>query len=191
MEARHLVLTWPIPEASQNDHAALMAAAQWLNIQFFADDTLKQQTGQTLAATDLVTPEGAFFCVSASLRPEAQSDEVRKRAQIHIGRLTADADVAGQVARFGTQLAFSLQQIPNPAQVLAQARANVTRAMLEGNLGLFFAMNVHRYGANREKLAKRLSSLSPTDIQKAAAKYLGEEGRTLCVIRPAAEAKAK
>jgi hypothetical protein len=37
LDARHLVLTWPIPHFGQDDYAALIAAAQWLNMQFYSD----------------------------------------------------------------------------------------------------------------------------------------------------------
>src|SRR2546430_6611920 len=71
LDARHLVLTWPIPSLDHADYPALLVAAQWLNMQFFGDEGLKQLTGMTLAGVDLTTPEGNFFFVSASLRPGA------------------------------------------------------------------------------------------------------------------------
>jgi predicted Zn-dependent peptidase len=40
LNARHLLLTWPIPDHRSADHAALMVAAQCLNMQMFGDAEL-------------------------------------------------------------------------------------------------------------------------------------------------------
>lgn len=45
MDAHHLVLTWPIPSPGEGEYAALMAAAQWLNTQFFADKFAQRNRG--------------------------------------------------------------------------------------------------------------------------------------------------
>src|SRR5205823_4954478 len=112
LDARHLVLTWPIPIpwafSSEADVAALMVGAQWLNMQFFSDAQLRQQTGQVLAGTDLVTPGGNFFYVSASLRPGAAFADVQKKIQIQVARLTAADTDLRQIPVVGRQLASSL-----------------------------------------------------------------------------------
>ena len=37
LNARHLVMSWPMPAANTEDFAPLLAAAQWLNMRFFSD----------------------------------------------------------------------------------------------------------------------------------------------------------
>jgi hypothetical protein len=63
LNARHLLLTWPIPDFHQPDHAALIVAAQCLNQSLYG-----QLKGSSFAGADLATPEGCFFYVSTALR---------------------------------------------------------------------------------------------------------------------------
>ena len=43
LNARHLILTWPIPQPDSADYPALCAAAQWLNMKFLSDPELKNR----------------------------------------------------------------------------------------------------------------------------------------------------
>ena len=47
--------------------------------------------------------------------------------------------------------------------------------MLEGNVGLQFAMNAYRYGAHRTDLARALSSVTASDVQRVVKGYLAVE----------------
>ena len=142
MDAHHLVMTWPIPDPGHEDYAALMAAAQWLNTQFFSDVWLKEAAGLTLAGADLFLPEGTFFYVSASLRPPGQPEVIEKKLQVHLNQLAANGE---KVAQLGSQLSFSLRRVPNPATLRAQASSEMSPAMIEANAGLWLATQVHRY----------------------------------------------
>lgn len=188
MDAHHLVQTWPIPDPSHQDYAALLAAAQWLNMQLFSDASLKEVAGLTLAGADLFIPEGTFFYISASLRPPGQTEVIEKQVRAHLSRLAANGEAAAQL---GPQLAFSMRQVPNLAAIQAQAAPGVSRSMIEGNAGLWFATLAHRYKANREDLAKRLGRVSRAEIQNAVGKYLTDERRTVTIVRPGVEAKTK
>ena len=60
----------------------------------------------------------------------------------------------------------------------------MTPAMIEGNIGLAYAMNVHRYGPHREAVARSLAAVSTTTIHRAATKHLTASNATLCKITP-------
>ena len=136
LDARHLLLTWPVPGPEAADFPALLTAAQWLNVQFSSDDELKKSTGMTLAGANLATPEGQFLYVSASLRPGISFANVQARLDRHL-RALSTSDQALQLAPIlAKQQAESLAHLPDPSSMKGQLPPNVTIAMVEMNLGL-------------------------------------------------------
>jgi hypothetical protein len=191
LDARHLVLTWPMPDTTQDDYAALMVTAPWLTMQFFSDEKLKPLVGMVLADTDLSTPEGNFFYISASLRPSATFEGVQKQLRASLGRLTANAGGLNDIPMVSQQLAFSLTQVPDLDVLMSRAPLHVSRAMAEGSLGLRLCLNVHRYGPQREALAKKLLGISPEKVRQATAIFLAQEKGSVTTIRPIAESLKK
>lgn len=184
LEARHLLLTWPIPGFEVGDYAQLMVAGQLLSMEFAsAPKKLKQQVGMALSGADLVTPEGNFFYISASLKPGATFEEVRKQLQATLDRLCAGQGL-DQAADFGKQLAFSITQVADPSAFTSSLPPGMTTAMMEGNIGLMFGLNVHRYGAERETLARNLAATTPAKVRQAVQKYLSVTGCSVCTIQP-------
>jgi len=182
LDARHLLLTWPIPDFRQEDHAALMVTAQLLNMALPSDSQLPGQTGMTFAGADLATPEGSYFYVSASLRPGSNFDEVRKAIHAHVARIASDAGELSQSALIGRQLAISLTELPSVEMIKAQAPPGVSLAMIEGNMGLQLGMHEHRYGAQRVILMKQLSSVTAGEVQQTVRAYLAQEKSSVCTL---------
>src|SRR5207247_1527217 len=98
LDAGHLLATWPIPDFRQPDHAALMVAAQWLNMQLASDPDLEPQIGMAFAGADLTTPEGSFFFISAALRPGAEVDAARKAILRQVEWLATSVGESAQTA---------------------------------------------------------------------------------------------
>lgn len=182
LEARHLLMTWRIPVSHQPEHAALMVAAQWLTMQLAMDQDLKSQTGMAFAEADLATPEGNFFLVSASLRPGAEFEAVRKAVLKQVENLATKQ--MPQMTMFGRQLAGNLTEIPDPQMLKAQLPAGMSLAMLEGNLGLQMGLREHRYANHKANLAKDLAAISPSKVQQAARAHLTVEKAATCRLRP-------
>lgn len=183
LEARHLLLTWRIPDFRQPGHAALMVAAQGLTMRLAMDQELKSQIGVAFAGADLATPEGDFFFVSASLRPGADFEAVRKAIVTQVESLASQE--IPQAAMIGRQFAASLTEVPNPRALKAQAPAGMSEAMLEGNLGLQMGLYEHRYGSHKASLAKDLAAVTPKKLQEAARAHLTTEQAATCRLRPA------
>lgn len=186
LNARHLLLTWPIPAVADEHYPALMVAGHWLMMKFFSDAELKKHTGMVLAGADLTTPEGNFFYVSASLKPDASFDDVTRQIERHLQSLSSDRAVLAEAIMIGQQLSYQLTTPPDPAMYKAQA-PNVSEAMIEGNIGLQWAMQDFRYGEHRAGLAKELAAVTAEKIHQAAAKYLAKERRSVCSIEPKAK----
>jgi predicted Zn-dependent peptidase len=183
LDARHLLLTWPLPDFGDPDFAPLMAASQWLTMQYFNDSELKKLIGQTFAGADLVTPEGNYFFVSASLRPGAAFADVEKALRRPLSKLSDTQIDSFRLGMLGRQLSSSLTVVGDPALMMRQMPSGMTAAMVEGNIGLAFGMNVHRYGADREKLARNLAKASGAAVRGAMGRYLREGKGGVCQIK--------
>ena len=189
LDARHLLLTWPIPGPDDEAHAALMAAAQWLNSSMYADQELRKLAGMVMAGADLALPEGDFFYVSAAIRPGASFADVQARLEKKLDALRAGGKTAGQMAARARMLATRLTVPTDPAKIKAHSPKHITQAMIEGNLGLQWGMQEFRYGALRAKLAERLKHLKAETIPQAAQTYLAKDKRAICTLVPGAVEK--
>jgi hypothetical protein len=158
-------------------------------MQMFGDAELKRLCGMTLAGCDLATPEGTYFFVSASLRPETDLEDLRARLLAAVDRLTADSSVP--VSMISGQLAKSLTSVPDPLALKAQTPAHVSLAMVEGNLGLQYGMQEHRYGSRRGTLAKQISDTSPERMREVVRKHLVTAKATICAVRSEAASVGK
>jgi hypothetical protein len=172
LNARHVVLSWPIPGPEEPAFAPLLAAGQRLMMLFYSDAPLKALTGMTFAGADLRTPEGNFFYVSASVRPDASFAEVEKLLAKYVSDLSAPGADLSWAPMFGQQLAESLSSVPDLDALKAQIPPNVTMEQVEGNLGLQWGMNEFRYGARKSTLAANLRRLKAEEVRQAAKKYL-------------------
>jgi len=184
LDARHLLLVWPIPSCDRQEHAALMVVGRVLMQRFFADSELNAITGTVLAGTDLITPEGSFFYVSASLRPGATFDEVRQRLTSHLNEILSKESSLLMARMIGQQLSQSLSKLPDPAVIRKHVGVNTTAAMIEANLGLQWGMQEFRFGRHRSMLAERLAGVTAEECHTVAQTYLAIDKCAVCTIRP-------
>ena len=131
-----------------------------------------------------MSPQGTFFYISAALKPEANSDAFRKAVIARVGKLSSDQPVLSQGPMVASYLARQMTTLPSMAELKAQIPAGMDRSMVEGNIGLQFAMNVHRYGDDRVTLTQRLGRLTAADIKRAIEKHLKEDEAMSCLIHP-------
>jgi hypothetical protein len=163
-----------------------MVAGPLLKMKLFADPELKKTSGMVLAGADLVTPEGNFFYVSASIKPDASFDDVRKRIESQLRILSSETSALTELSLLGPQLSYQLTNLPDPRLAKAQAPPNISYAMIEGNIGLQWAMHDFRYGRFRSILAQRLKKVSGEKVRQAAIKYLTTEKCNVYCIEPKA-----
>lgn len=185
LDARHLVITWPIPTCAAAEFPALLAAAQWLNMQFFSDPTIQKMAGLAFAGADLATPEGNYFYLSASLRPGSTFQDVQARLDHHLQRLVSSGEDLAALPQLGRQLAEGLTSVPDPRSMKAQLPAGVTPAMVEMNVGLQWGMSEYRYGLHKAALARGLAGLKTDEVRQAAKHHLAASARSVIALRPA------
>ena len=190
LNARHMLVTWPIPAPSEKDHATLLVLGTWLNLQLANDPELQKRAGTILARPDLSAPEGTFFYISASLRPDAIPSQVRGRVGEHLGQILSDKADLKEVAMVGQQLANSITTLLDPTTLKDQLPPNMTLATLERNLGLQQGMHEFLYGDKKAEHAKELLAVDGPKMQQAILKYLGIEKSSTITFRPVAAAPA-
>ncbi|MCC6699844.1 MAG: insulinase family protein [Candidatus Hydrogenedentes bacterium] len=183
LPTRHIVLSWPLPEAGDKDYAALFAAAAQLQMQVSQDVELQKLTGNVFVGADLEIPEGRCFFINAVLQPGAEFKQVQDALETRLLAMQ-DESAASQTPMIGAQLAFQLTQVMDPALVPRQAPPEMTSAMIEGNIGLYWGMNEFRFGPNRGALAKNLAALTQEDVQGAFKRHLTSEEQLVVTIRP-------
>jgi predicted Zn-dependent peptidase len=184
LNARHLVLSWPIPGPDDPAFAPLVVVGQRLMMQFYMDNRLKTLTGMTLAGADLRTPEGSFFYVSASLRADSSFAEVEKLLAKYVSDLSAVRADFSWAPMFGQQLAESFSSLPDLEILKAQIPPNVTMEQVQGNLGLQWGMNEFRYGSRRTSVARNLRQVNAEEVQQAAKKYLSSSNCISMTLQP-------
>lgn len=184
LDASHLVLTWPIPDFSHRDYPALMVASRWLMMKCFSDPELKKMTGMVLAGADMTVPEGNFFYISASIKPEASFDDVREKIERHLQPLRSASAGPFELSMLGQQLSYQMSNLTDPAVAKAQAAASLSDAMIEANIGLQWAMHDYHYGPHRKSLARKLAAVTPSQINQVAGKYLTADKCSTCTLRP-------
>ncbi|MHC4460682.1 MAG: M16 family metallopeptidase [Planctomycetota bacterium] len=184
LDASHLVLTWPIPDFSHNDYPALMVASRWLMMKCFSDPELKKMTGMVWAGADLTAPEGNFFCISASIKPEASFDDVREKIERHLQPLRSASAGPFELSMIGQQLSYQMSHLMDPAITKAQTAANLSDAMIEGNIGLQWSIHDFRYGRRRKLLARKLAAVTPSQVHQVASKYLTADKCSACTLIP-------
>jgi predicted Zn-dependent peptidase len=175
LEARHFLMTWPIPDFRSEEYADLMVAAQGLNMRLNMDAELRKSFGLAVAGVDLATPEGTYFYVSVSLRPGVSFEKAQAAVVEKLKGLAADRELAGMSPEIGKQMASMMIEIPDAAVLKAQTPAGMSSGMMEGNVGLQLGSNAHRFGSERATVAKRLERVNGESFAAAVRKYLGTE----------------
>ena len=188
LDARHLLMTWPIPGPGSDEFPAFLVTARILMKRVYQDAELKQLTGGvTLAGADLSTPEGQFLYVSCSLRPGAAIDSVKERVKFHLNAVRSDPMSLAAAPMLAWGLAHSLTHPPDIQAAKAQAPLYVSALAVEMNAGLQWGMNRYRYGDGLPALAKQLSALNAERCIALVKKYLADEKCSSCTIRPVSQ----
>ena len=181
LSSRHLIMTWPIPgPALEKEYAALITAAQWLISRAYVDPEWKKLTGTVLAGADLVTPETAYFYLSATLQPGTPAEAVRRKFDAFVASLENSPElkaaapfIAGERSR---SLTLALLDMLRP-QIADPNKA-------EAQFGIMWGMAEFQMGASREAVRKALGSTTGESIAQAARSRLVPARRTLLLFVP-------
>jgi len=184
LNARHILLIWPIPDFHDADYGPLIVAAQCLNQSLTMSTALKDQVEMMFAGADLFITEGAYFYVSASIRPNGKLEEIRKSLLETVQQLSSREGSVLQASDIGVFLSRQFTELPSPQELKGQMPPGMNAAMIEGNLGLQFGLNEYRFGAYRTTLAGQIGRVKSADVTRVAVKYLAPDKVAVCTLHP-------
>ena len=183
LDATHYIETYPIPKPDHKDYAAVRVAAALLGQVLFTDPAIKQSTGMVLCGADLITPEGAYFYVSASVRPGADVEKVRRQIERQLGRLK-QPDSKVRTSMVAAALSRQASAPTDPAAAMRYKPAHLTEAMMLANIGLQWGLLEFQYGKTLPALGRALSGVSAADVASVARKYLSSGKRSTVILTP-------
>ena len=181
--SRQLMYTWPIPGPQEpGQYAAFLVAGPLLMSQASQDAELKTLVGPFVyAGADLISPEGAFFCLSATLKPGAPEAAVRSKFDELIKSLLASDELKQAVPLVAKQVATRLK--PEMLNIfLSQAPDEQQKYMAEMQFGLMWAVNEFHYGARRDATVNALEKLTGDAMRAVAAIHLTPQRRTVLLM---------
>ncbi|HEV2293979.1 MAG TPA: insulinase family protein [Tepidisphaeraceae bacterium] len=185
LEARHVMLTWPIPspEKDPEAYAALMVLGRLLWMDMAQDRELQRSFGMVLTGTDLRSPEGSYFYVSAPVRPEAGGDVKALVDRVsHLLGTIKQLPPAG-VRQVAAQLVAEMD-VMDPAVLLAAAPAHLKPQMVEAQVAITWGTAEYRMGSRRAALGTALRAVTVAQLRRVVSEYLKAGRRTSLELRP-------
>ena len=179
----HYMETYAVPHSEDEDYPALYIASALLSLAFVQDTQLKELTGGAFCNLDLITPEGTYLQINASLKPEADIERVKQRIKQLIGQLKQpenNAQVAMAAPFFSMQFSAPL----DVKMVMQQQPVGVSETMVLGNIGLQWGMREYQHGDILPQLASAFADVSAADVANVVNRYLTEERRMTLVLTP-------
>lgn len=179
----HYIETYTIPNAKNNDYPALYIANALLNVGLIQDTQLKQLTGIVHSSIDIVTPEQTYLQINASVKQDAEINNVRERIRSLIDHIMKPENNS-QVVMAAQSLSMQFSS-PMDIDIMKQYKQKgVTEAMMLGNIGLWWGMLEFRYGDNLPHIANALKNVSADDVADVANRYLSEDKQMTLVLIP-------
>jgi hypothetical protein len=187
LAGRHVLLTWPIPSPARDPqgYAALSVLGRLLWMELARDADVQSSFGMLLAGTDLRSPEGQYFYVSAARRAGGAMDGRALAGRVdHLLGTLKDLPAEG-VRQVGGQLAAEAG-VMDPAALGDAMPAGVKPGMVEAQVAINWGTAEYRLGATREAVARALRGVTAGQVRRAAGDYLGAARRTVLELSPEA-----
>ena len=179
----HYMETYAIPHSKDEDYPALYIASALLSLAFVQDTQLKELTGGIFCNLDLITPEGTYLQINASLKPDADIERVKQRIRQLMNPLKQPENNA-QVAMAAPFFAMQFSGPLDVKRVMQQQPADVSETMVLGNIGLQWGMREYQHGDTLSQLASAFANVSAADVANAVNRYLTEERRMTLLLTP-------
>ena len=181
----HYMETYAIPHSEGKDYPALYIASTLLSLAFVQDTQLKELTGGAFCNLDLITPEGTYLQINASLKPGTDIEAVKQRIKLLIKQLKQpenNAQVAMAAPFFARQFSAPL----DVKRVMQQQPVGVSETMVLGNIGLQWGMREYQHGDTLSQLANAFAGVTAADVASVVNRYLTEDRRMTLLLTPRA-----
>lgn len=177
LRARHLLLAWPAPPASDPDHPALTVAAQVLTQRLFTDPDVA-----SLARLPFVSNDAdGLLLINAYVRPGADAEALEARILDRVGKLSGqgaptDAEVAQVLAAVGQMLGSvdvdAIALPPGMSRSLVRANVELQRLVKESSWG------------DPSSYKARVDAVGARAVRDAAARYFAPSKATIVRLGP-------
>ena len=181
----HYMETYAIPHSGNEDYPALYIASALLSLVFMQDTQLKELTGHVFCNLDLITPEGTYLQISASLKPDAEIEKVKQRIRQLINPLKQPENNTQAIMA----APFFSMQFRGPLdvkRVMQQQPVGVSETIVLGNIGLQWGMREYQHGDTLSQLASAFAKVSADDVASVVNRYLTEDRRMTLILTPRA-----
>jgi hypothetical protein len=179
LPARHYLEWYPVPDDSALDRIKADALAQLFNRKLQQRGLLRSLGVQAMAAADLISPEGRWLLLSASLPtgvdPVVVSDEWAEVTH----------SLSGQEARIVVQdLGRQLTELPDFEVLRKQYASNPGGEWIEAQQAMFLMYAQLNMGLSREELIATYPSLEAGDLVTFGQTVLREDQRSSLLLEP-------
>jgi predicted Zn-dependent peptidase len=174
---RHLLIAWPLPPATEPDHAALTLAAQALMQRLFVDAELKTHVKMPLVSTN----EEGMFLINVQLQSGADVQSVKTKVLDQVQRMSLRDGLTDLEVLQGKMMLAQLTQPVNLDGV--RLPAHVTKTLARTNMELQWLMRELVWGDLAGSI-KRAQQLKPEEVRATIARRLTLDQATLVQLEP-------
>ena len=179
VHARHYMEWYPVPGETSLDRALADALAMLLNVKIQQRGSLAQMGVVALAQADLVSPEGRWLLISASLPPGVSAADFRSE----LGKVI-------QTIRGGQEAGLVLQQLRTQLTedanfaAIRESLGNETARWIEAQQMVFMLYAQLNMGLDRAELAEAYKELDVEKLISFADMVLTSSRRSTLLLEP-------
>ena len=178
---RHYIEWFPVPDRSALDRVSADALALLLNIKMQQRGGLRASGVLATAAADLVSPEGRWIAISASL-PLGVDPSLVQKEMATVKATLGDGGEAGSVVM---QLTMQLTEMPDFAQVRDQMVGAPGLKWIEAQQALFMLYAQLNMGLALDELREAYAELTAADLVTFGEAVLRDGQRSTLMLEPA------
>jgi len=180
LPARHYLEWYPVPSDTPLERVQVDALAQVVNVRLSQRGRLESIGVHVLAQADLVSPEGRWFLISASLPEGVDVALLRSELDDVLDGLRPTADV-GAIVR---QLAVQLLELPDFAEVRKELGSHPAAAWIEAQQVLYMMYAQANMGLDRDTLRAVYPQLNAEGVIDVARQVFGAGKRSSLLLAP-------
>jgi hypothetical protein len=181
LPGRHYLEWYPVPDESALDRVSADALALLLNIKMQQRGGLQAVGVLASANADLVTPEGRWVLITASLPAGVDPAMVQMEMKTVIESLGAGLEATSVV----TQLTTQLTELPDFAQVRKGSKGNPQAKWIEAQQAIFMIYAQMNMGLGLEELRAVYPRLTASDLVTFGATVMDVDKRSTLLLEPA------
>lgn len=180
LPVRHYLEWYPMPDRYARDRIGADAVALMLNVRLTQHGSLPGLGAQAMAQADIITPEGRWLLISASLAPDSDFDRVQAEIDSVLANLTPTPDVTMMLGNMVAQLTGW----PDFAALRDQFAGHPQLDFIEAQQMLFQVYAMENMGLDREQL-EAYGAFDRQAFEDFADEVLVTERRSTLLLTPA------